>query len=153
MVIAILWSVMCANGYSYSLISDVCQWFFLCFYYSALYSVVGLVLDIGSEEVVKTCSRYMLCTPINLGSRTTFSCYYSSVCRSHGNKWKQRKSFSNNLNLIDDYCNTLGIEITGDTTNIIVFRTRGWIRVNKTWTYNGIYVEVVDSFNHLGTGV
>ena len=33
----------------------------------------------------------------------------------------------------------------------MVFRKRGELKWDEKWTYNGIGVEVVDSFNYLGT--
>ena len=34
----------------------------------------------------------------------------------------------------------------------MVFRKRGGLYNNETWTYKGISLEIVDNFNYLGTG-
>ena len=44
-----------------------------------------------------------------------------------------------------------GLEVNGDNTKIMVFRKRGRLKIDEKWTYNGLNVEVVDSFNYLGT--
>ena len=33
----------------------------------------------------------------------------------------------------------------------MVFRKRGRLKIDEKWTYSGLNVEVVDSFNYLGT--
>ena len=33
----------------------------------------------------------------------------------------------------------------------MVFRKGGRLNIDEQWTYNGLNVEVVDSFNHVGT--
>ena len=33
----------------------------------------------------------------------------------------------------------------------MVFRKRGGLYNNETWTYKGISLEIVDNFNYLGT--
>ena len=61
------------------------------------------------------------------------------------------EDLQNNLNVLHDYCNTWGLEVHGDKTKIMVFRKRGRLKIDEKWTYNGLNVEVVDSFNYLGT--
>jgi len=43
------------------------------------------------------------------------------------------------------------LEVNGDKTKIMVFRKRGRLNIDEKWTYSGLNVEVVDSFNYLGT--
>ena len=62
------------------------------------------------------------------------------------------EDLQNNLNVLHDYCNTWGLEVHGDKTKIMVFRKRGRLKIDEKWTYNGLNVEVVDSFNYFGTG-
>ena len=55
---------------------------------------------------------------------------------------------SNNLYL---YCNAWGLKVNTSKTKIMVFRKRGGVHQDETWTYNGHTIEVVDNFNYLGT--
>ena len=36
-------------------------------------------------------------------------------------------------------------------TKIVVFRKRGGLKDDDSWTYNGVSLEVVNDFNYLGT--
>ena len=58
------------------------------------------------------------------------------------------KDLQNNLNVLYDYCNTWGLEVNGDKTKILKRRR---LKIDEKWTYTGLNVEVVDSFNYLGT--
>ena len=60
------------------------------------------------------------------------------------------EDLQNNLNLLHDYCNIWRLEVNGDKTKIMVFRKKG-LKIEEKWTNNGLSVEVVDSFNYLGT--
>jgi len=53
--------------------------------------------------------------------------------------------------LLLEYCNTWGLEVNASKTKIMVFRKRGGLNGRKKWTYNGMGMGVVDSFNYLGT--
>ena len=57
------------------------------------------------------------------------------------------EDFQNNLNLLHDYCNTWGLEVNCDKTKSMVSRKR----VRLTIDFFFFNVEVVDSFNYLGT--
>jgi len=35
----------------------------------------------------------------------------------------------------------------------MVFRKRGGILVNESWSYNGNVIEIVEQFNHLGFAI
>ena len=74
-----------------------------------------------------------------------------------------------NLDLLLDYCNTWSLEVNASKTKLMVFRKRGGLKRgglkrgglkrgglkrgglkrDDTWTYKGVGVEVVDSFNYL----
>ena len=44
--------------------------------------------------------------------------------------------------------------VTGYTiekTKIVVFRKRGRLKDDESWTYNGVSLEVLNDFNYLGT--
>ena len=43
------------------------------------------------------------------------------------------------------------MEIQVNTEKNVVFRKRGELYNNETWTYKGISLEIVDNFNYLGT--
>lgn len=43
-----------------------------------------------------------------------------------------------------------GLCINTMKTNIVVFRRRGPVRLDKRWTYNGEYLKIVNDFNYLG---
>jgi len=58
------------------------------------------------------------------------------------------EDLQNNLNVLYDYCNTWGLEVNGDKTKILKRRR---LKIDEKWTYTGLNVEVVDSFNYLGT--
>ena len=57
----------------------------------------------------------------------------------------------NKLDLLSEYCNLWSLEVNVSKTKIMVFRKRGRVRPNENWQYNGHQVEVVDTFNYLGT--
>ena len=61
------------------------------------------------------------------------------------------EDLQNNLNLLHDYCNTWGLEVNGGKTKIMVFRKRRRLKIDEKWTYHGLNVEVVDSFNYVST--
>ena len=44
-----------------------------------------------------------------------------------------------------------GLEVNETKTKIMVFRKRGGLKGNECWSYNGVDIDVVDSFNYLGT--
>ena len=54
------------------------------------------------------------------------------------------------LNRLYDYCNTWGLKVNTSKTKIMVFRRRGKLNSNDTWSYNGELLETIDSFNYLG---
>jgi len=47
------------------------------------------------------------------------------------------------------YCDTWGLKVNTSKTKIMVFRKRGCLRQNETWTYDGHNIE--NNFNYLGT--
>jgi exonuclease III len=49
------------------------------------------------------------------------------------------------------YCNAWGLKVNTSKTKIMVFRKRGRLRQNESWTYDGHTIEIVDNFNYLGT--
>lgn len=56
-----------------------------------------------------------------------------------------------NLNLLHTYCDNWGLKVNIAKTKIMVFRKRGRLLPNESWTYGGQNIEVVDDFNYLGT--
>ena len=61
------------------------------------------------------------------------------------------QDLQNSLNLLYTYCCDWGLEVNCEKTNVVVFRKRGKLLPDEHWTYNGIEIDVVDSFNYLGT--
>ena len=57
----------------------------------------------------------------------------------------------NSLNLLQTYCNKWGLEVNPEKSKIVVFRKRGGVKHDEKWTYNDVPLEVVNSFNYLGT--
>jgi hypothetical protein len=60
------------------------------------------------------------------------------------------ENLQTSLDQLYNYCNTWGLEVNTEKTKVMVFRKRGTVFLNETWTYNGNIVEVVDDFNYLG---
>ena len=48
------------------------------------------------------------------------------------------------------YCDEWGLEVNTDKTKIMVFRNRGILKNNESWTYKNIAIEAVNDFNYLG---
>ena len=44
-----------------------------------------------------------------------------------------------------------GLQVNTEKTKIVVFRKRGRFKDDKSWTYKGVSLEVVNDFNYLGT--
>ena len=64
------------------------------------------------------------------------------------------EDLQHNLDLLLDYCNTWSLEVNASKTKFMVFRKRGGLKRgglkrDETWTYKGVGVEIVDSFNYL----
>ena len=57
----------------------------------------------------------------------------------------------NSLNALCNYCNKWGLEVNAEKSKIVVFRKRGPLRRNESWTYDNISIEVVNDFNYMGT--
>ena len=57
------------------------------------------------------------------------------------------EDLQNNLNVLHVYCNTWGLDVNGDKHKSMVFRKRERLKIDEKWTYTGITVEVVNSFN------
>ena len=57
----------------------------------------------------------------------------------------------NNLDLLYTYRLKWGLQVNTDKTKIVVFRKRGGLKDDESWTYNGSPLEVVNDFNYLGT--
>ena len=64
---------------------------------------------------------------------------------------KDANDLQKSLDLLDVYCSRWGLQVNTDKTKIVVFRKRGGLRDNETWTYKGSQLEVVNEFNYLGT--
>ena len=64
---------------------------------------------------------------------------------------KDANDLQKSLDLLDVYCSRWGLQVNTDKTKILVFRKRGGLRDNETWTYKGSQLEVVNGFNYLGT--
>ena len=54
------------------------------------------------------------------------------------------------LNILKDLSDDLGMEINLDKTKIVVFRKGGHLSRFEKWNYDGIPIEVVNSYNYLG---
>ena len=49
------------------------------------------------------------------------------------------------------YCNSSGLHVNTNKTKVMVFRKRGGVKLNESWSYDNNILEVVDNFNYLGT--
>ena len=54
------------------------------------------------------------------------------------------------LDRLYQYCSEWGLTVNIFKTKIVVFRKRGNIRPEESWTYNNEQIEVVNDFNYLG---
>ena len=54
------------------------------------------------------------------------------------------------LELLHIYCTNWGLQVNTEK-KIEVFRKRGRLYDDESWTYNGVSLEVVNDFNYLGT--
>ena len=61
------------------------------------------------------------------------------------------KDLQNNLDLLQEYCLQWGLKVNDSKTKVMVFRKRGRLLHDENWTYNGQVLEIVDTFNYLGT--
>ena len=61
------------------------------------------------------------------------------------------KGLDEGLDLLEMYCHKWGLQVNTDKTKIVVFRKRGGLLNDESWTYNGRNLEVVSNFNYLGT--
>ena len=52
------------------------------------------------------------------------------------------------LNIIDKFCRTTGMELNLDKTKIIVFRNGGYLRFYEHWTYPNQPVEIVSYYKY-----
>ena len=64
---------------------------------------------------------------------------------------KSPDELQKNINLLYGYCSKWGLEVNVEKTKTMVFRKRGKLKENESWTYNGRKIESVDDFNYLGT--
>jgi len=64
---------------------------------------------------------------------------------------KTPQELQNSLNLLHSYCTEWGLEVNTTKTKIMVFRKRGGLKPGESWTYNDMSIDIVDSFNYLGT--
>ena len=61
------------------------------------------------------------------------------------------KDLQNHLDLLHEYCLYCGLEVNKSKTKVMVFRKTGRLLPDENWTYNGKALEIVYSFNYLGT--
>lgn len=64
---------------------------------------------------------------------------------------KSPQELQTNLNMLHEYCKIWGLKVNTTKTKIMVFRKRGGLLRNESWTYNGVNIDVVNDFNYLGT--
>ena len=64
---------------------------------------------------------------------------------------KDKDDLQTSLDLLEMYCHKWGLQVNTDKTKIEVFRKRGGLLNDESWTYNGRNLEVVSNFNYLGT--
>ena len=64
---------------------------------------------------------------------------------------KDRDDLQKSLDHLEHYYNKWGLQVNTEKTKIMVFRKRGGLRNNESWTYKGDNHEVVNNFNYLGT--
>ena len=50
------------------------------------------------------------------------------------------------LELLHIYCTNWGLQVNTEKTKIVVFRKRGRLKDDESWTYNGVSLEVVNDF-------
>ena len=61
------------------------------------------------------------------------------------------EGLQSSLNRLSEYCNAWGLEVNSSKTKVMVFRKRGGLLNNESWTYKGQVLDAVDCFNYLGT--
>ena len=64
---------------------------------------------------------------------------------------KDRGDLQKSFDCLEHYCNKWGLQVNAEETKIFVFRKRGGLLNNESWTYKGSNLEVVSNFNYLGT--
>ena len=61
-----------------------------------------------------------------------------------------REDPQNSLDRLYSYCDTWGLSVNTDKTQVVVFKKRGRICDNEIWYYNGKRLSVVNDFHYLG---
>ena len=61
------------------------------------------------------------------------------------------EDLQNSLNLLHTYCEEWSLDVNILKTKVMVFRKRGNLRLNESFTYNDSTLDVVNDFNYLGT--
>ena len=64
--------------------------------------------------------------------------------------WETPEDLQSSLNNLYDYCKRWGLEVNVSKTKIMVFRKRGNLKRQETWTYADEQVDIVNDFNYLG---
>lgn len=60
------------------------------------------------------------------------------------------EGLQNHLNTLQRYCDRWKLKVNVDKTKVMVFRKGGQLRQTDVFTFNGINIEVVESYNYLG---
>lgn len=61
-----------------------------------------------------------------------------------------KEGLQETLNNLVQYCRKWNLTVNIDKTKIVVFRKRGVLSQNYTWSYEGKHIDVVNNFNYLG---
>ena len=61
-----------------------------------------------------------------------------------------RARLQSHLNALYEYCERWSLMLNIEKTKVMVFRTRGVILVNESWSYNSNVIKIVEQFNYLG---
>ena len=54
------------------------------------------------------------------------------------------------INLIEKFCNAVGMKLNLDKTKIMVFRNGGIVKQNERWFFQGTEIEIVSIHKYLG---
>ena len=63
---------------------------------------------------------------------------------------ESKEALQENLNCLKSYCDKWSLTVNVEKTKVMIFRKKGVLKEDYTWTYQGENIEMVESFSYLG---